>query len=173
MLSSNLSFFRRVVMQRKERPVSPNPAINVEKSSIPNLPQGGVLSVGVLAAVEGPGLVFDEFEQLGRSPKSELDPSTTANTPPLSRFLPPTNLPRPRSGPFSPSGGMGAASPHVCDFSSSRSRTSTGINRAIAFGEDAEIEHSIAAMPRCEICGFSSIGFGKSTFWTIVSPIIF
>src|ERR1019366_10607418 len=50
---------------------------------------------------------------------------------------PPINLPRPRSGPHSPSGGMGAASPHICDFFSSRNRTSTRINRPISFSETA------------------------------------
>src|ERR1019366_6310000 len=45
---------------------------------------------------------------------------------------PPTNLPRPRSGPYSPSGGMGAAS-HVCDFFSSRNRTGARIHQPIVF----------------------------------------
>src|ERR1039458_5933012 len=44
MLSSNFSFFWRVVMQRGERLVSPNIAIDIEKSSIPNLPQGACLA---------------------------------------------------------------------------------------------------------------------------------
>jgi hypothetical protein len=43
---------------------------------------------------------------------------------------------------------MGAASPHVCDFFSSRDRTITGIKRAIAFGENGEIEYSVAATLR-------------------------
>ena len=51
-------------------------------------PTGGILSEGVLAVVEGPGLVVDEFQQLKRSPTSELDPSTAASTPPLRRFRP-------------------------------------------------------------------------------------
>jgi hypothetical protein len=51
-------------------------------------PPGGVLSEGVLAGVEGPSLVVNEFWQFNTSPKSELDPSTTASTPPLSQFRP-------------------------------------------------------------------------------------
>src|ERR1039458_680006 len=54
----------------------------------PKPPTGGILSEGVLAAVEGPGLVVDEFQQLNRSPKSKQYPSTSASTPPLRRFLP-------------------------------------------------------------------------------------
>src|ERR1039458_3749031 len=51
-------------------------------------PSGGILSEGVLAVVEGPGLVFDEFRKLNTSPKSKQDPSTAASTPPLRRFRP-------------------------------------------------------------------------------------
>ena len=78
------------MMQRKERPVVSSTAIDVEESSSPNLPQGAcpILSAGVLAVVEGPSHVVDEFQQLHASPKSKQDPSTTASPPPLRRFLP-------------------------------------------------------------------------------------
>ena len=47
-----------------------------------------LLSGGVFAVVEGPGLAADEFQQLNTSPKPEQDPSTPASTPPLRRFRP-------------------------------------------------------------------------------------
>src|ERR1019366_7360255 len=62
---------------------------------------GGVLSEGVSAAVEGPCLVVEEFQRPNTSPKSKLDPSTPASTPPLRRFRPQQIHSCPRSGPLS------------------------------------------------------------------------
>ena len=61
---------------------------SLSKTPRSETPTGGVLSEGVLAAVEGPSLAVDEFQQLHRSPNSKQDLSTAASTPPLRRFLP-------------------------------------------------------------------------------------
>src|ERR1039458_6519161 len=75
-------------MQRKKRPVSPNTAIDVEKSRIPNSPRGRALP--------------RRRGELGEEPAARREKE---------RVPPPINLPRPRSGPDPPGGGSGAAAP--------------------------------------------------------------
>ena len=112
-------------MQRKEHPVSPSTAISSKVASIPNLPQGACPA--------------QEEGELGEEPAARREKEPPAVSA-VELVPPPINLPRPRSGPHSPSGGMafgseaqarrGAARPYVCDFFSSRSRTGAQIHSA-------------------------------------------
>jgi len=72
---------RDILFSWQDFPGAATIAIPIENSSIPNLHQGAcLLSAGVLAGVEGPGLEVDEFRQPNTSPKSTLDPSATASS---------------------------------------------------------------------------------------------
>jgi hypothetical protein len=86
MLSPIFSFLWRVVMQPKVHPPRPDTASPIETCSIPNSNRGRALP--------------RKWGELGEEPAARREKEPVP---------PPTNLPRPRSGPHSPGGGSGAA----------------------------------------------------------------